>query len=196
MNQWLQVTVLASGNAGLTTDDVFYLGNQVGEVTGGALGSRLRVTSTDTLVIRGNQLTAPGSAGIENPHDLNRDGRVTSTDTLIVRGNQVIQGLLMMTAPQPLAPPQQGDALTATNPVQQNPVEQVIASTIPVSPVETEVVETENTAPTRREYRQAVSTGYRLPTTANATDCPASGGFATSDGNPTRRNRPLSRFPT
>ncbi|WP_146454978.1 lamin tail domain-containing protein [Rubripirellula tenax] len=166
LNQWLQVTVRASGGAGLATDDVFYLGNQVGEVTGAATGSQVRVTSTDTLVIRGNQSTAPGSAGIENPHDLNRDGRVNSLDTFIVRSSQAIQGLLMITGPQPLsvAPPQQsGLVLSAPNPAQE-----VIANVTPVAPtapftptVPLTSTMAEATLPTAREHRRAISMGYR-----------------------------------
>lgn len=102
-NTWLQVTVLANANTGLSANDVFYFGNVIGDFgvgnTTGATG-RIRVNATDTGAVRTNQSTLPNSASVTNIYDVNRDGRVNATDTGIVRTNQQTLGIVApITAP-------------------------------------------------------------------------------------------------
>ncbi|HUT13356.1 MAG TPA: beta-propeller fold lactonase family protein, partial [Thermoguttaceae bacterium] len=84
-NQWLEVTVLAE-RLGLAGDDVFYLGNAVGET--GNSPADARVTVADLLLTRNNPRGILEPAGIDCPYDFNRDGRVNATDVLLARNNQ------------------------------------------------------------------------------------------------------------
>jgi hypothetical protein len=80
VNQWLQVTVKANGNADLVEDYVFYFGNQVGDVTGDGV-----VDSADVLGVRANRSSPFNLPGIESVYDLNRDNEVAGLDVLIAR---------------------------------------------------------------------------------------------------------------
>jgi hypothetical protein len=93
VGQWLEVTVYATGNTGLTSSDLFYFGNQPGEI-GNAAGNA-RVTATDALRVRG----ALGATNrvITDPLDLNRDRRVNSLDYAIARAN-IGRSLFLVTA--------------------------------------------------------------------------------------------------
>jgi hypothetical protein len=104
-NTWLRVTVLANANTGLTSNDVFYFGNVIGELNTGNTATRLRVNSQDTSAVRNNQSTGTNSAGVTNIFDLNRDGRVNAQDTSIVRNNQQTSGIVApITAPASIGP--------------------------------------------------------------------------------------------
>ncbi len=97
--QWLETTVLASGAAKLAQDEVFYFGNQIGDVNGAAAGALVRVDGTDWALIADNYAFAPNSADIANDFDVNRDGRVNLNDNLIVRYNWRAEGELRMISP-------------------------------------------------------------------------------------------------
>ena len=84
-NGWLQVTVLANNNTGLTEDDVFYFGNAIGE-TGNDPTTAI-VNLTDVGNARTNQ-TAFLSTDVLNAFDFNRDAVVNLADLAIVRTNQ------------------------------------------------------------------------------------------------------------
>ena len=103
-NTWLRVTTLANANTGLTSNDVFYFGNAIGDMNVGNVGSPItvRTNATDTSAVRQNQSTAPNSVGINSLFDLNKDGRVNATDTSIVRQNQSNQVIRFFTAPSSL----------------------------------------------------------------------------------------------
>lgn len=77
VGQWLQVTVKATGNTGLTSPDVFYFGNLPGD-TGDGGGSSAAVNAADVLAVRSN-LMRTGRA-IDDLYDLTRDGRVNAAD--------------------------------------------------------------------------------------------------------------------
>ncbi|MCY2984876.1 MAG: hypothetical protein NTY15_14735 [Planctomycetota bacterium] len=93
-NTWLQVTVFANANTGLSANDLFYFGNVIGDVNVDNTTSRLRVNAADTGAVRNNQSTLPNSADVTNIYDINRDGRVNATDTGIVRTNQQTLGIV------------------------------------------------------------------------------------------------------
>jgi hypothetical protein len=81
-NEWLQVTMLANQVTGLTSDDVFYFGNAIGET--GDSTANAQVTSTDAARVGAN---FTGNASVTNPYDINRDGVVDSNDVAIVNNN-------------------------------------------------------------------------------------------------------------
>ncbi|MCK4277083.1 MAG: PKD domain-containing protein, partial [Phycisphaerae bacterium] len=84
--QWLQVTVLATGNTGLSTPDVFYFGNAIGET--GNSPSDAEVTPADEVAVRNNPHTLMvNPTDITNTCDFNRDRKVGPTDAIIVRDN-------------------------------------------------------------------------------------------------------------
>jgi len=107
VNQWLRVTVKANENTGLPLPDVFYFGNQVGDVDGSTSSAGLvTVNAFDTLDVRFNQSPTANSVGIGHIYDVDRSGAVNAFDALDVRFNQrPTGGLWMMTVPVD-APPQ------------------------------------------------------------------------------------------
>ena len=84
-NGWLQVTVLANNNTGLTVDDVFYFGNAIGE-SGNSIGNAT-VNISDISGARTNQ-TGFRLTDLLNVFDFNRDARVNVADVAIARTNQ------------------------------------------------------------------------------------------------------------
>ncbi|MCD6303466.1 MAG: VCBS repeat-containing protein, partial [Planctomycetes bacterium] len=82
-NEWLQVTVKATANTGLTQDDVFYFGNALGEA--GDRPGNTYVNATDELLARVNKTTRTERAEIDNPYDYNRDSHVNALDELWAR---------------------------------------------------------------------------------------------------------------
>ena len=82
--QWLQVTVLATAATGLSSPDVFYFGNAVGE--SGNSTTDARVNATDEILARNNP-RALGQAPVDFAYDYNRDGKVNATDEIIARNN-------------------------------------------------------------------------------------------------------------
>lgn len=83
--QWLQVTVLVSPNTGLTSQDVHYWGNAIGE--GGDSPSNAFVNATDEINARNNPHSFFSPAGISDAFDYNRDRFVNATDQIIARNN-------------------------------------------------------------------------------------------------------------
>ena len=100
-NTWLQVTIKPTASTGLDEADVFYLGNQIGDINGDVNSeNRIRVNSFDTIFTRLNQ--APTSTvDINEIYDVDRNGRVNSFDVIRVRVNQSLGGLLMFSPPLP-----------------------------------------------------------------------------------------------
>jgi regulation of enolase protein 1 (concanavalin A-like superfamily) len=107
-NQWLQVTVLADADTGLSATDVFYFGNAIGE--SGDNPANALVDSQDELGSRTHK-TGFTAAAIDNHFDYNRDGRVNATDDLIARHNPSGSAPLQLIAAPVGAPPASGDAL-------------------------------------------------------------------------------------
>ncbi len=104
-NTWLRVTVLATATTGLTSNDVFYFGNAVGDFNvGNLLGPpvTVRTNATDASAVRQNQSPGMDSAGISNLYDINKDGRVNASDTSLVRQNQNASIIGFFTAPASL----------------------------------------------------------------------------------------------
>jgi len=97
--QWLQVTVLATANTGLSENDVFYFGNAIGE-TGNA-ATDARVNAIDMLLARNNPHGLVDPASRDDAYDFNRDKRVDATDMLLARSHQthLLSALKLITAP-------------------------------------------------------------------------------------------------
>ena len=85
VNTWLEVRALANASTGLSTPDVSYIGNAIGEV--GNSTSDARVNLVDVGLTRGNQ-TGFTTALITNNYDFDRDGRVNLVDVGLARVNQ------------------------------------------------------------------------------------------------------------
>ena len=99
-NKWLEVTVAAnSATTGLTSPDVFYFGNAIGET--GDDPANANVDVRDVIAVRANATGIGVVAALENPHDLNRDGHVNLFDLLVARNNGVAgqDALQLITAP-------------------------------------------------------------------------------------------------
>jgi len=84
-NDWLQVTVLADANTGLSAADVFYFGNLIGESGKGAVNGQFAVTSQDETNARNDPHGFTNPAPITDTCDFNRDALVNADDQLIAR---------------------------------------------------------------------------------------------------------------
>jgi hypothetical protein len=97
VNTWLQVTVLANDNTGLNTDNMFYFGSAIGET--GDNPNNAVVNLIDVGRARVNQ-SGFETVGVDNPYDINRDGRVNLVDVAMIRTNQSgFAALRLITAP-------------------------------------------------------------------------------------------------
>ena len=87
LGAWLQVTIRATAQNGLFEDDVFYLGNAVGETgnSGAGLPTPPLVNAADVIAIRDNPRGRRNPASIDNPYDVDRDGLVNAVDLLLAR---------------------------------------------------------------------------------------------------------------
>jgi len=96
---WLQTTVLANADTGLTSNDVFYFGNAVGE-TGNRVSNAL-VDSADVSLVGDHQRGPFDPAPITDPYDINRDGLVNATDIILARDHTADPGqaLVLLDAP-------------------------------------------------------------------------------------------------
>ena len=92
-NQWVQVTVKANSDTGLTAPDVFYYGNLAGEM--GDSRTSATVTRADVNRTRGGNGRI---AEVDNRLDVRRDGRLNALDSAAVRAN-LFQSLRLITAP-------------------------------------------------------------------------------------------------
>ena len=110
-NQWVRVTVRATAKTGLDADDVFYLGNVVGDTNdNGAVDSSDLNTLVAEFGLRG---------GAELDTDFNVDGRVNLADMVIMRGNfgnSVGMPTAPATAPPAAAAPLAAAAAPASEP--------------------------------------------------------------------------------
>jgi parallel beta-helix repeat protein len=99
-NQWLQVQVKASANTGLTSDDVFYWGNKIGDsgTNQSPNATTFETNSTDAT----QAMASGGSKPISNPFDYNRDGQISSTDATIALTNGGAIPRLNIPAPAPV----------------------------------------------------------------------------------------------
>ena len=93
---WLQIRMLANADTGLPADDVFYVGNAIGE-TGNSTADA-RVDLEDLGLTRVNQ-TGFGSTDILSVYDINRDTRVDLVDVGLIRVNQSGFTLLKLITP-------------------------------------------------------------------------------------------------
>jgi probable HAF family extracellular repeat protein len=100
-NEWLEVTVRANADTGLTAPDRFYFGNSPGE-TGdpGRVTGTLEVNAFDLLATR-RRLNG-SAATINSVFDFNRDGRINALDVAAVRAN--FYSILVLIHPNPDAP--------------------------------------------------------------------------------------------
>jgi hypothetical protein len=86
LKSWLQVTLLANTATGLATNDVFYVGNAVGDAGNSATDAI--VNATDEILARNNPHSPFNPAPLDNNYDYNRDKLVNATDQLIARNNR------------------------------------------------------------------------------------------------------------
>jgi hypothetical protein len=109
-NAWLQVTLKANANTGLSRPDVFYYGNLVGEA--GDRSSPWRVGAADLLAIRQHFTppAAPSAATPDSRYDVNRDGRVNLLDFAVARSNLLHALRPIVTAAVPAASVSSGPA--------------------------------------------------------------------------------------
>ena len=103
-DQWLQITVNATPDTGLSAPDVFYFGNAPGDD-----GHNLTSAVVDAADVAGAEADPHGflnPAPITDLYDFNRDGRVDATDQLIARDSVDTSStaLQMFTAPSAADP--------------------------------------------------------------------------------------------
>ncbi|MEZ5299655.1 MAG: LamG-like jellyroll fold domain-containing protein [Verrucomicrobiales bacterium] len=83
VNQWLRVRVIANETTGLPEDDIFYVGNAIGDT--GDSPDNAFVDAADTAATLANGSGFLDLPDITDAHDFNRDGLVNSIDYAIAR---------------------------------------------------------------------------------------------------------------
>jgi len=91
-NGWLQVTVKANADTGLSSPDVFSFGNLIGETGDGAAS---RVTALDLSAVK---RALNSNSAVSSVTDFNRDGRTNALDMSIVKRN-LNRGLSLSSQP-------------------------------------------------------------------------------------------------
>jgi hypothetical protein len=121
-NKWLQITVKSDADTGLSSPDVFYFGNAVGD--SGNSTTDARVNATDEIDARNDPHNFSNRASITDPDDFNRDSFVNATDEIVARNNPTsfINALKLITVPglpnsQGVSSPAVGAAASATTSV-------------------------------------------------------------------------------
>jgi hypothetical protein len=105
--EWLEVTVKATANTGLTANDVFFFGSAVGNSGNGDTTTLSETNSTDELGAHNNGRTLLNNIPLTNLFDYNRDGLVNSVDSLLSRNNTQTLGAtkyIAIAAGGPFAP--------------------------------------------------------------------------------------------
>jgi hypothetical protein len=83
--KWLQVTMLANATTGLSSDDVFYFGNAIGECGNSAADAQ--VNANDVGGARDNPHSLLNKAAVDDVYDYNRDRLVNAADVGTARDN-------------------------------------------------------------------------------------------------------------
>jgi hypothetical protein len=100
--RWLQVTMRATDVTGLAANDVFYVGNAVGEA-GDSAGNAV-VNATDEILARNNPHGPSTLALLVDRYDYNRDKLVNATDQIIARNNRTGPSTALRLINPPLEP--------------------------------------------------------------------------------------------
>jgi hypothetical protein len=101
VNKWLEVQTLATANTGLTTPNIVFWGNKIGDSASTSPATLFETTTTDALQVFGS---IGAGKPITDLRDYNRDGQVTSTDAAIVFANLGSIVRLNVPAVGPFAP--------------------------------------------------------------------------------------------
>jgi len=114
-NTWLQITMLADANTGLSGNAVFYFGNVIGDT--GDTSVNAKVTSADVAAIQSHLI---GSATITSLYDINRDGKVDAADVTWAQSNTsspaTTVNLINLAGSAPVLPPVGSPATKAPSP--------------------------------------------------------------------------------
>ena len=99
---WLQVTVRATDHTGLAKNDVFYVGNAVGE--SGNSPSDTYVNALDEIGARNNPHGRTNPAPLDDLYDFNRDKYVNALDEILARNNPAGRSNALKLFTPPLEP--------------------------------------------------------------------------------------------
>jgi len=115
-NQWLKVTVKANTRTGLGQNDVFYVGNAIGEC-GDATGFAF-VDGADFAGARDNTHDSDDRAPVDDRFDYNRDSLVDGTDLTIARENPTnfLTCLTLIAAPPLGSSPSSTPSISSSSP--------------------------------------------------------------------------------
>jgi len=118
-NEWLQITLKADANTGLSAPDVFYFGNLIGQSGSKPVNNQFVVTTADQAAAAADPHGFMNPAPITDANDYNRDGKVDATDLLIARYSLndslvVLQPAASNTASAPLSAATQSNSSSKT----------------------------------------------------------------------------------
>ncbi|MEM6979881.1 MAG: GEVED domain-containing protein, partial [Planctomycetota bacterium] len=83
--QWLQVTLKANVNTGLSSPDIHYWGNAIGDTYDSLFHTQSN--ATDQIRIRSNPRNFLNAAAVDDIFDINKDRFVNATDEILARNN-------------------------------------------------------------------------------------------------------------
>jgi len=96
--QWLEVIVKATTNTGLTSNAVFFYGNEIGDTGADNTATVARVTSSDVTGAQTHGASLAANIPITNIYDFDKNGKVDSADTTAAQlhGTSNATGLKLM----------------------------------------------------------------------------------------------------
>jgi hypothetical protein len=120
--KWLEVTVTADANTGLIANDVFFFGNEIGDMGASNTSTVFKVSAIDTTSTQTHGSPVGNNNPITNLFDFNRDGAVGAADITLdqTHGTTNSTGLVVINiasggpfAPLPSAAPATSSSQTA-----------------------------------------------------------------------------------
>jgi hypothetical protein len=84
-NAWLEVIVRATAHTGLSANDVFFFGNEVGDTGVNSTGGAATVSIVDIMGTQLHMTNSPTGLSITSVYDFNRDGRVDIFDVTLAQ---------------------------------------------------------------------------------------------------------------
>ena len=108
-NEWLEVNVDSNVNTGLSSPDIFYFGNAVGDSGLGNTATQINVDPSDVTAARDNVSPAIGTTPAWKAFDFNKDGIINASDVTLSRNNA---GFVLHFIASPTGPfaPSSGDS--------------------------------------------------------------------------------------
>ncbi len=115
--KWIEVTVKATADTGLSANDVFFYGNEIGDTGSSNTATVAKVSASDVTGVQTHGASLKANIPVTNIYDFDKDGQVGSSDVIIAQshGTSCKTGLQLISlgAVGPFAPAPAADGVNA-----------------------------------------------------------------------------------